>query len=189
MKQQQQVLRFVRHGATTANTAGLRCGGDLDLPMSSLGHQQAQRVADTVARLDPPIGLIVTSDLRRTRETAAAIARRVPAAQIVVDPAFAERRLGSWNLLPISDSQRWLDAGETPPGGESDKDFVARIERAVQSLSSELPRRPLLVASKGVARVLGRMTGHGERLEPANGEVLEFHLSAPECAATTGGEL
>lgn len=180
------VLRFVRHGATLANSAGLRCGGDLDLPMTALGHEQAERVAEQVAQLDPPVGLIVTSDLRRTRETAEAIARRLPAAPVVIDPAFAERRLGRWNLLPISDSQPWFESGLTPPDGESDDEFVDRITRGVQALRSELPRRPLLVASKGVARVLGELTGHDKRLEPENGDVLEFELPAHRCAAAAG---
>jgi probable phosphoglycerate mutase len=171
------MLRFVRHGATLANTAGLRCGGDLDLPMTPLGHEQAQRVADHVAQLDPPVGLIVTSDLRRTRETAEAIARRLPAAEVIVAPAFAERRLGRWNLLPISASQPWFESCQTPPDGESDDEFVERITRAVQALRPELRRRPLLVASKGVARVLGRLAGHETRVEPENGDVLEFDLS------------
>ena len=186
MSGERLMLRFVRHGATLANTAGLRCGGDLDLPMTALGHDQAQRVAEHVAQLDPPVGLIVTSDLRRTRETAEAIARLLPAAEVVVEPAFAERRLGRWNLLPISASQPWFESGQTPPDGESDDEFVERIMRAVQALRPELPRRPLLVASKGVARVLGRLTGQETRLEPENGDVLEFDLSPHQGAAATG---
>jgi|SRR5882672_1629360 len=187
MSQQKHTLRFVRHGATLANTAGVRCGGDLDLPMTALGYEQAERIAAQVADLDPPIGLIVTSDLSRTRETAAAIARRLPAAQVLVEPAFAERRLGSWNLLPIKDSQPWFESRLTPPGGESDDEFVDRITRAVQTISAELPRRPLLVASKGVARVLGELTGREERLDLENGDLVEFDLSAHPCLATTGG--
>ena len=189
MSDDRLVLRFVRHGATSANTAGLRCGGDLDLPMTALGHEQAERIAEHVARLDPPVGLIVTSDLLRTRETAAAIARRLPEAPIVVDSAFAERRLGRWNLLPIRDSQAWFESGLTPPGGESDEEFVDRITRAVEVLRNELPRRPLLVASKGVARVLGELTGRGKRFEPENGDVLEFDLPVRACPAVIGSSL
>lgn len=189
MSEERLVLRFVRHGATSANAAGLRCGGDLDLPMTALGHEQAERIAEHVAELDPPVGLIVTSDLLRTRETAAAIARRLPTAPIVVEPAFAERRLGRWNLLPIRDSQAWFESGLTPPGGESEEEFIQRITRAVETLRDELPRRPLLVASKGVARVLGELTGRDELLAPENGDVLEFDLPARACPAVTGRSL
>lgn len=183
------VLRFVRHGATAANTAGLRCGGDLDLPMTALGREQAERVAIQVARLQPAVGLIVTSDLMRTRETAEAIARWMPHVRVLVDPDFAERRLGRWNLLPIRDSQPWFESRMSPPDGESEDAFFDRIARAVRRIRAELPRRPLLVGSKGVARVLGELTGLEERLEPANGEVLEFDLSVHPCLATTGSPL
>lgn len=186
MNEERLMLRFVRHGATHANTAGLRCGGDLDLPMTALGHEQAEQIAARVAELEPPVNLIVTSDLRRTRETAAVIARRLPAAEIVVEPGFAERRLGSWNLLPIKDSQPWFESRQTPPGGESEDEFVERIARAVRAIKAELPRRPLLVASKGVARVLGELIGLEERLELENGAVVEFDMSAQPSLATTG---
>jgi probable phosphoglycerate mutase len=172
------LLRFVRHGATFANSAGLRCGGDLDLSLTPLGFAQAERVAAQVAALDPPVGLIVTSALRRTRQTAGTIARGLPAVPMVIEPAFAERRLGRWNLAPIDASQPWFESRLTPPGGESDDEFVDRISRAVQTIRAQLPRRPLLVASKGVARALGELTGRHARLEPANGEIVEFDLTA-----------
>jgi probable phosphoglycerate mutase len=178
MLESRHVLRFVRHGATAANTAGLRCGGDLDPPMSVHGHQQVHCVAERIAALRPPVDLIVTSDLVRTRETAEIIARRLPNARVIVEPAFAERRLGGWNLMRIRETQPWLEAGLAPPGGESDAEFSARIAGAVERLRPELPRRPLLVGSKGVARVLGEMTGTEERLEPDNVGVLEFDLAS-----------
>lgn len=178
MSEERLMLRFVRHGATAANGAGLRCGGDLDLPLTPLGLEQAELVAAQVAVLNPRVDLIVTSDLRRTRETAEAIVRRLPAVEVIVEPAFAERRIGRWNLLPVRESQPWFESGLTPPGGESDDEFVDRITRAVQTLKDELPRHPLLVASKGVARVLGHLTGIEERLELENGDVFEFDLTA-----------
>src|SRR5262249_61055659 len=101
---------------------GRRWGGAHARARTARGQGQAEPIAEHVAQLDPPVGLIVTSDLLRTRETAAAIARRLPTAPIVVEPAFAERRLGRWNLLPIRDSQAWFEAGLTPPRGESDEE-------------------------------------------------------------------
>jgi probable phosphoglycerate mutase len=186
MSRDVSTLRFVRHGATLANSAGLRCGGDLDLPMSELGHKQAAQVATLVAQLDPPVGLIVTSHLQRVRETADAIALRLPGVRVLVEPAFAERRIGRWNLMPIRDSQPWFDARLTPPGGESDAEFIRRVARGLQTIRAELPRRPLLVASKGVARVLGELVGLDERLDLENGEVFEFDLSSQPCLDTSG---
>ncbi len=183
------LLRFVRHGATSANAAGLRCGGDLDLPLTELGRDQARIAAQQIAGMRPAVGLIVTSDLDRTRETAAIIARSLPGVAVVVEPDFAERRLGQWNLLPIARTQAWLEARCTPPGGESDDEFVDRIARALRRIKAQLPQRPLLVGSKGVARVMGELIGVGHRLELDNGVVTEFDFADRPCLQTTWSAL
>jgi 2,3-bisphosphoglycerate-dependent phosphoglycerate mutase len=175
-------LRFLRHGATAANLAGLRCGGDLDLPLTAIGRQQAQQAAQLVKKLQLPIGLIVTSDLSRTRETAQIIASVLPGVPIVI-----ERRLGEWNLRPIAETQPWLAARCTPPGGESDDEFVDRIARGVRRIKLQLPLRPLLVGSKGVARAMGELVGWPHRLELDNGEIAEFDLASRPFLQTTWG--
>ena len=182
-------LRFVRHGATAANLAGLRCGGDLDLPLTDLGRAQAVDSGARLAQLEPPIGLIVTSDLKRTRETAAYISAALPGVPVIVEPDFAERMLGKWNLWPIADTQAWLEARCTPPGGESDDEFADRIARALRRVKSLLRQRPLLVGSKGVARMLGELVGLPDRLELGNGVVAEFDLADRPCLATTWSAL
>lgn len=182
-------LRFVRHGATAPNMAGLRCGGDLDVPLTALGRQQAADAARRVAQLEPPVGLIVTSDLVRTRETAAIIAAALPGVPIIIEPGFAERSLGQWNLRPIDETQPWFEARCTPPGGESDDEFVDRIARALRGIKKQLPYRPLLVGSKGVARVMGELIGIEHRLELENGVVAEFDFAERPCLQTAWGVL
>ncbi len=178
-------LRFVRHGATAANLAGLRCGGDLDVPLTDLGREQAAHAARRIAGLALPVGLIVTSDLQRTRETASIIAAALPDAQVVVEPAFAERRLGEWNLRPVAETQPWFEARCTPPGGESDAEFTDRIARALRGLKAQLPQRPLLVGSKGVARVMAELIGLPERLELDNGAIAELDFAGKPCLQST----
>jgi probable phosphoglycerate mutase len=68
-------LIFVRHGATAFNLAGIRCGGDLDVPLVEAGRCQAAAAAERIRALGIPVGVIVASDLRRTRETAEIIGR------------------------------------------------------------------------------------------------------------------
>lgn len=183
-------LRFVRHGATAPNLAGLRCGGDLDVPLTALGRQQARAVAERIARLDPPVHLIVTSDLKRNRETADIIARSLGTdVTMLVQPAFSERRLGEWNLRPIAETQPWFEARRTPPGGESDDEFTYRVADAVRAIKRQLAERPLLVGSKGVGRVLGELIGLAERLELGNAEVWEFDFAERPCLETAWGAL
>lgn len=180
-------LRFLRHGATAANLAGLRCGGDLDIPLTSIGRQQAQRAAEAVQRLAVPVGLIITSDLKRTRETAEIIADVLQDVEILVQPELGERRLGEWNLRSIAETQPWLAARCTPPGGESDDEFIDRIARGVRRIKTFLPRRPLLVGSKGVARAMGELVGWPHRLELDNGQIAKFELASRPFLETTWG--
>ena len=186
-------LRFVRHGATAPNLAGVRCGGDLDVPLTAMGRAQAAAVAERIARVEPPVKLIVTSDLKRTRETADIIARELsvvtPGVTMLVQPAFSERRLGQWNLRPIAETQPWLEARMTPPGGESDEQFTRRVAEAVRKIKRQLALRPLLVGSKGVGRVLGELIGLPDRLDLGNGEVWEFDFAERPCLETAWGAL
>lgn len=182
-------LRFVRHGATGPNLAGLRCGGDLDVPLAEAGREQAAAIAHDVALLDPPVGLIVTSNLRRTRETAAIIARELPAVPVLVEPDFAERRLGGWNLLPLERTQPWFDARMTPPGGESDDEFLIRVAHALRGLKPRLHERPLIVGSRGIGRVLGELVGLPRRVMVGNAELAEFQLAELQCLETAWGTL
>jgi 2,3-bisphosphoglycerate-dependent phosphoglycerate mutase len=170
-------LRFVRHGATEPNRAALRCGGDLDVPLTETGRAQAALVAHHIAALRPPVGVLVTSALQRTQETAHIIASVLGGVPVVVEPLFAERHLGEWNLLPVASTQAWLDERLTPPGGEADADFVARIAQAVQTLAPLWPQRPLLVSSQGVARALAELSGWPGRIKLDNAAVVEFDLA------------
>jgi 2,3-bisphosphoglycerate-dependent phosphoglycerate mutase len=188
---QSQRLHFVRHGATDLNLAGLRCGGDIDVPLSEVGRQQAAAAARCIANLQPPVGLIVTSQLQRTQHTAQIIAsvlhsfntsageRGAKPLRIVVEPLFAERFLGEWNGQTKAATQALLDAGHTPPGGESKAQFKRRVSAALRTLYGLWPQRPLLVSSQGVARVLGELAGKPDRVKLANAQLAAFDLSAP----------
>ncbi len=181
------VLRYIRHGVTAPNLAHVRCGGDLDAPLIEQGREQVAQAARELAHMDPPIGLIICSDLRRTRETARIIAAALDQVDIHIVPAFAERRLGEWNLLSIEETQPWLDAGIDPPGGETDAVFTQRVARALHSVKPLLPLHPLLIGSKGVARVMGKMVGLPRRLDLGNAQVAEFKLAELPCLETTWG--
>jgi 2,3-bisphosphoglycerate-dependent phosphoglycerate mutase len=184
-------LLFMRHGATALNAAGLRCGGDVDLPLADIGHRQSAQAARHLAALRPQVGVIVVSALQRTRQTAEIVARALQGIDIVIEPGFNERRLGEWNRRPIADTQADLAAGVTPPGGESNADFTQRVrDAALATLVPLLGQRPLLIASKGVARVLGEFCGHANSEPLDNAGIVLFDLSrllpqqqVLECAA------
>ncbi len=74
------MLIVVRHGRTAANAAGLLLGRQ-DPPLDLLGIEQAGRLAAEVGHADR----VVSSPLRRARETAAAFD-----ATVEIDERWAE---------------------------------------------------------------------------------------------------
>ena len=167
---------FVRHGATEPNLRKLRCGGDLDVALTELGRSQARDTAHRIQDMNIDIGTIVCSALSRARDTAAIIGEILGVESIAVEPLFNERRLGEWNLQPIADTEDLLARNVPPPGGESEQAFVARMGSALERMPQFLPFNPLLVSSKGVARVLNLLLGDGRRLQVANGEIVRFTM-------------
>lgn len=165
---------FVRHGTTEPNFRGLRCGGDLDVPLMDLGCDQAYLLAKQIDKMNLDIGVIIAGSLIRTRQTASIISGVLGNTNIVVEPLLNERRLGEWNNRPIADTEELLAAKVTPPGGESEEEFRDRIRLAVDGLRPYMGKRPLLVSSKGVGRVMNLVLGGEGRMAVGNGEIVEF---------------
>src|SRR6478672_9037776 len=170
-------LYFVRHGVTEPNFRGFRCGGDLDLPMMDIGCDQAYLLAKQIEKMNLRIGVIVTGSLIRTRQTASIISGVLGNTPVEIDPLFNERRLGQWNNRPIAETEELLAAKVTPPGGEAEDDFTKRVSAAMDNLRPHLDRRPLLVSSKGVGRVLNGLLGGQGRMQVGNGEIVEFSVA------------
>jgi probable phosphoglycerate mutase len=170
-------IYFVRHGITEPNFRGFRCGGDLDLPMMDIGCDQAYLLAKQIEKMHLRIGVILAGSLIRTRQTASIISGVLGTVPVEIEPLLNERRLGQWNNRPISETEDMLKRGVTPPGGESEDQFNARITLALENLRPHLDRRPLLVSSKGVGRVLHGLLGGQERMQVGNGEIVEFSVA------------
>lgn len=170
-------MYFVRHGATEPNFRGLRCGGDLDIPLMDIGCDQAYLLAKQIDKMNLGIGVIVAASLIRTRQTASIISGVLGNVPVEVEPLLDERRLGRWNNRPIAETEEQLAARVTPPGGESEEEFTARVGLALEALRPYLDRRPLLVSSKGVGRVMNVLLGGQGRMQVGNGEIVEFAVA------------
>ncbi|GIU83712.1 MAG: phosphoglycerate mutase [Acidimicrobiales bacterium] len=126
------MLVLVRHGRTSANAAGLLLGsrGD-DPPLDEIGLEQARRLGRSLGSA----GLVVSSPLRRARETAAMIG-----AGFVVDDRWREIDYGEMEGTPLRDVpaevwRRWrVDPGWAPPGGESLRSVYERVSAACEEL-------------------------------------------------------
>jgi broad specificity phosphatase PhoE len=148
---------WVRHAPVRAD--GGRIYGQRDLSCDcSDGH-----VFVALARVLPRDAVWITSNLRRTHETARAIwaADRSKFGDITFEqiPALAEQNLGEWQGLDRATffSQRKLTAGsfwfgpadERAPGGESFADLVARVRSAVAGLIEQHRGRDVVVVAHG----------------------------------------
>ena len=64
----------------------------------------------------------------------------------------------------------------TPPAASRKEEFTARVARALEALRPLLERRPLLVSSKGVGRIMNVLLGGEGRMQVGNGEIVEFAM-------------
>ncbi len=172
---------FLRHGQTAANRDGVRSGAESDTRLTALGRRQARTAGRVLDGLGVTPGLILCSPLSRTLETAHLVNAR-PGLEIRVEAGLLERRLGAWNGRGVEETRIPLAAGETPPGGESDATFRTRVLAAFRGLAPLYARWPLIVSSRGVARILMEQAGRSDAAILANGAILRVTLAAADPA-------
>lgn len=145
---------FVRHGQTHANRLGIRAGSDSDSALTDIGRRQAHDTAYRLLKGDlPPPCVIFTANNRRTLCTARII-NRYFRLETIVRAGLRERRLGTLNSRSVVLTEAFLVRGGSPFGGESNRAFGNRVLDAITSVAEFGHRRPLVVSSRGVARVL-----------------------------------
>lgn len=163
---------FLRHGESTANREGIRSGGDSDPPLSERGVAQAHEAGWRLRQSSTPPRVILVAPLSRTIETAQIIAPYIEA-DLQMVPELKERFLGSWNGLDLKETP--LLPGHEPPGGEDEATFRSRVYSALQRVGECLSQRPLVISSRGVARVLCAMAATPPVMTPLhNGQSLLF---------------
>jgi probable phosphoglycerate mutase len=150
-------LILVRHGETPHTKAkkfsGL--GGD-DPGLDADGRAQVRATADWIAALADEIDAVVTSPLRRTRETAEIIAG-VLGKEVEVEEGLAEAAFGTWDGLTFAevrdhhpdDLEAWLGSTDVAPtgGGESFVDVDRRVRRTRDRLLAAHPGQVVLAVS------------------------------------------
>ena len=130
-------LTLLRHGRTEYNAVG-RFQGHVDVALDELGLAQAEAVAGHLART-ASLTSIVSSDLRRTAQTADAVSRAT-GLPVLHDAGLREISVGDWEGYTREEvAQKWpaeLDAWLSgadmrPPGGESRAESAQRVHDAV----------------------------------------------------------
>lgn len=150
-----------RHGQTAWNLDG-RLQGQTDVPLDEIGREQAQTAARLLAALEPSV--IVSSDLSRAAETAAALARLVKL-DIVLDEGLRETFVGTWQGLTDAQIKEQFPEEYAAwrsdhyhyrrGGGEIEPEVADRSVAAVERALKLVPDRGTLVVVThgGTARV------------------------------------
>lgn len=143
------MLILLRHGRTP-NNAAARLQGQVDSALDEVGVEQA-RAAGEYLRARYDITSVVTSSLRRTRQTveAAGFGELVE----VVDDRWAEIRFGAYDDRRIGEviaelGRRWEgDIDFVPPDGESMSAMFERVASACAELIDRSIDRDVLVVT------------------------------------------
>jgi probable phosphoglycerate mutase len=164
-------LVLVRHGESAPAVVGERfdlVDGHGDPALSEEGREQAVKVCARLA--GEGVDAIYVSKLRRTRETARALADSLglPAH---VDPDLHEVFLGEWEgglfrqkvaegdpvAVRMLAEERW----DVIPGAEPAADFAARARRAVERIAAAHPDQRVAVFAHGgiIGQILATATG------------------------------
>ncbi len=134
---------MVRHGRTDANAQGL-LQGRLDPPLDDTGRRQAEAIAAMVGNVDE----VISSPLRRARETADYFDR-----DVVVDERWIEVAYGEYEGMPMGEVppevwQAWrTNSSYATKGGESFSSLDARVREACIELAPRIAERDVVVVS------------------------------------------
>lgn len=147
---------WIRHAPVTGH--GGRIYGQEDYP----ADLSDAATFSALARLLPADPVWVTSHLRRTRDTAAAIFAARPgtvAPDCLTEPDIAEQHVGAWHGLTHEEmnAQRGVDedpfalwpASERAPDGESFLDVMVRVGQAIARLTAAHRGRDIVAVAHG----------------------------------------
>ncbi len=168
---------FVRHGQSVANSAGISCGGDSDVDLTELGKNQAYSIARKLHQLGQKPCCLFAAPLKRTLNTAQIINQTLEL-DIWSDGALLERFLGDWNGQPSTITDKFIRDGMTPPNGESNVKFRGRVMEFFRGLSDCYENWPLIIGSRGTARILSEEFECEGFRELPNGGLVKVYLAS-----------
>jgi len=183
---------LIRHGETRWNAAG-RIQGWAPVPLSDRGREQAAQVGSALAA-DDGVDRIVCSDLRRTHETAIAIAEAI-GIDVETDPRLRERDFGVFQGLssatfferhPDFDLlEAGTDALSTAP--ESGESWTAVRER-VRAAAADVVGRPGTTAVVTHVNPIRLLVGERRGLDPIR-SLTELSFANCSVSEIAGGEV
>ncbi|MFI6292083.1 histidine phosphatase family protein [Nonomuraea sp. NPDC050790] len=147
-------LLLLRHGETPLSVER-RFSGLGDAELTANGLAQAAAAAERLAREPYRLDVIVSSPLKRARQTAEAVAARTGLG-VEVDEDLRETDFGAWEGHTFTEIQRrwpdelaaWLaEPSVAPPDGESFAEAARRVQRVRDRLVEQHLGKTVLVVS------------------------------------------
>ncbi len=186
---------FIRHGQTDWNRDGLFQGSS-DIPLNDLGRQQA---VDAAAILSGTRWTaIVSSELKRARETAQIISTEL---DIELGPAYPELAERDYGTLEGTSAEAALERwpNRQYPGAESVVSVIERGRAGLARIAADYPGEDVVIVCHGtiIRYTLAALAGchidgivNGSistfRLEGDRWEVLTVNGKPLDCAADEG---
>ncbi|RVU25227.1 MSMEG_4193 family putative phosphomutase [Streptomyces antnestii] len=168
-------LILVRHGRSTANTAGLLAGWTPGVSLDERGAAQAAALPGRLAEV--PLAEIVTSPLQRCQETLAPLLAARPELTPHTDDRIGECHYGDWSgrkLAELVDEPLMEVVQQHPsaaafPGGESMRAMQHRAAEAVREWNARVER------DHG-ADATYLMCSHGDIIKSLVADAIGLHL-------------
>ncbi|GGS01901.1 phosphatase [Streptomyces aureoverticillatus] len=168
-------LILVRHGRSTANTAGLLAGWTPGVGLDERGSEQAAALPGRLAAL--PLAALVTSPLQRCQETLAPLLEARPGVPVHADERIGECHYGDWSgrkLAELADEPLMEVVQQHPsaaafPGGESLRAMQTRAAEAVREWNARVER------DHGPDAVY-LMCSHGDIIKSLVADAIGLHL-------------
>ena len=169
---------LIRHGRTSANTAGVLVGRTSGVGLDATGVQQAAELATRLSGVR--LRAIVTSPLRRCRQTAQALfAAQSDSCVMAVEEGLVECSYGEWtgrSLRELGKDKLWGAIQQQPsavrfPGGESLSEMSTRAIAAVRDWNARIE------AEHGTGAVWAAVS-HGDLIKAILADALGMHLDS-----------
>ncbi len=173
---------LIRHGRTTANSAGVLAGRSAGVHLDATGREQADRAGERLAGV--PLHAVISSPLVRCRETAAAVLKRQPGRRgeplsLITDPGLTECDYGEWTgrkLAELAKEPLWRVVQQQPaavtfPAGESLAQMQHRGVTAVRAHDARVDE-----ATKGAG--VWAAVSHGDVIKAVVADALGLHLDS-----------
>lgn len=167
---------LVRHGRSSANTAGVLAGRTPGVHLDETGVKQAIAVGERLAGVR--LAAAVTSPLERCKETAKEVtSRQAEALRASTEKQLSECDYGEWQGRPLKDLAKeklWKTVQQQPsaatfPGGES---MRAMQDRAVAAIR----RHDARIAAEHGDDAVWLAVSHGDLIKSILADALGTHL-------------